>query len=520
LGFRLSSFAYDAASNRTGFTDPEGGATGYTYDTLNRLTTLAPPSAFGSGSFGFGYDALSRRTQMTRPNNVTTNYTYDNLSHLLSALHQVGASTIDGASYGLDNAGNRISKTDLQANVTSNYTYDQVYELTQVTQGNNTTESYSYDPVGNRLASLGVASYTTNNSNELTATSAASYTYDNNGNTLTKTDSSGMTTYAWDFENRLTGVTLPGSGGTVSFKYDPYGRRIYKASSSGTSIYAYDQDNLIEETNASGGVVARYTQTDSIDEPVAMLRGGATNYYQVDGLGSVTSLSNSAGALVQTYTLDSFGKQIASSGSLTNPFQFTGREFDSETGLYFYRARHYAPNLGRFISEDPIGFLGGPDFYAYVDNSPANSSDPTGRCKQPCPVSVPPHPPGADLTANMAQARQNGITWWYEMVSTKKGPWDYKYQNGQPSPEYNNFGNFNYGATGCALGVPLNFLERGAGEFKSGFLGGKGFGSWWWRYPYGNEYEKQDQIAKGFNYCQKCMTVSNDGNNWLSIVGP
>lgn len=113
---------------------------------------------------------------MTRPNNVTTNYTYDNLSRLLSVLHQVGSSTIDGASYGLDTTGNRTLKTDWLANVTSNYTYDQIYELTQATQGNNTTESYSYDPVGNRLSSLGVASYTVNNSNELTATSAASYT--------------------------------------------------------------------------------------------------------------------------------------------------------------------------------------------------------------------------------------------------------------------------------------------------------------------------------------------------------
>jgi len=108
-----------------------------------------------------------------------------------------------------------------------------------------------------------------------------------------------------------------GSGGTVSFKYDPFGRRIYKSSSSGTSIFTYDGDNLIEETNSSGGVVARYSQTTEVDEPLAMLRSGATSYYHADGLGSVTSLSNGAGALAQTYTFDSFGKQTASSGSLT-----------------------------------------------------------------------------------------------------------------------------------------------------------------------------------------------------------
>ena len=83
---------------------------------------------------------------------------------------------------------------DQLAAVTSNYTYDAIYQLTQATQGGTTTESYSYDPVGNRTASLGVSSYTTNASNEMTANSNASYTYDSNGNTLTKTVGSNTTT--------------------------------------------------------------------------------------------------------------------------------------------------------------------------------------------------------------------------------------------------------------------------------------------------------------------------------------
>lgn len=192
-----TSYSYDKASNRTGFTDPESGSTSYAYDTLNRLQTLTPPSAFTSGNFGFSYDGLSRRTQMTRPNSVSTLYAYDNLSHLTSVLHQLSGSTIDGAAYTLDNAGNRTAKTDERAGVTSNYSYDAIYELTQVTQGANTTESYSFDPVGNRTASLGVSSYTTNSSNELTSTSNASYTFDYNGNTLTKVVGSNTTSFAW-----------------------------------------------------------------------------------------------------------------------------------------------------------------------------------------------------------------------------------------------------------------------------------------------------------------------------------
>jgi YD repeat-containing protein len=124
---------------------------------------------------------------------------------------------------------------------------------------------------------------------------------------LTKTDSTGTTHYTWDFENRLTSVQLPGSGGTISFKYDAFGRRIYKSSSSATSIYVYDGDNLIEETNSAGAAVARYTQGLNIDEPLAMLRGSTTSYYSADGLNSVTSLTNTSGANAQTHTYDSFG---------------------------------------------------------------------------------------------------------------------------------------------------------------------------------------------------------------------
>jgi RHS repeat-associated protein len=176
---------------------------------------------------------------------------------------------------------------------------------------------------------------------------------DANGNTQTVVNSLGTTTYTWDFENRLVSAALPGSGGTVTFKYDPFGRRIYKSSSSGTSIYAYDGTGIVETVNASGAVVARYAQGPKIDEPLAELQGSTTDYYEADGVGSVTSLSNAAGALAQTYTFDSFGNTTNSSGSLTNPFQYTAREFDTETNLYYYRARYFDQASGRFISEDP-----------------------------------------------------------------------------------------------------------------------------------------------------------------------
>jgi RHS repeat-associated protein len=228
-----------------------------------------------------------------------------------------------------------------------------------------------------------------------------------------------------EFIPRRSAVTLRAG---VSFKCDPFGRRIEKSSSAGSSIYAYDGGNVIEEANASGAVVARYAQGLGIDVPLAMLRSGATSYYHADGLGSVTSLSNAAGSLAQTYGYDSFGKQTSSSGSLTNPFQYTARELDPETGLYYYRARYYDPTSGRFLSEDRLRYQGGANFYRYVQNSPLVWIDPSGDnlcysvtpngmtekpCADPnggmscisvpegdsCRVPIPPGPPGPALSS-------------------------------------------------------------------------------------------------------------------------
>jgi RHS repeat-associated protein len=198
----------------------------------------------------------------------------------------------------------------------------------------------------------------------------------------TTVTSSGTTTYSWDFENRLSSVALSGSGGTVQFSYDPFGRRIKKSSSAGTSIFAYDGDNLSEEVNSSGAVVARYTQNLGIDEPLALLRSGITSYYHQDGLHSIGSLTSSAGAIANSYTYDSFGILLASTGSIVNSLQYTGREFDSETSLYYYRARYYDSQTGRFFSEDqkiPGRNPGWSNLYEYVENSSTNFADPYGR---------------------------------------------------------------------------------------------------------------------------------------------
>jgi RHS repeat-associated protein len=372
------SYGYDAASNRTSLTDPENGVTTYAYDALNLISTLTDREG---DRFKWTYDALGRQTKLSRPNAVASSYTYDSLSRLLSVSHAKRKNVLAGAEYSLDAAGNRTSRTPLPSGTATNYGYDDLYQLLTATRDSSTVETYTYDEVGNRLSSLGVSPYVYNDSNQLISKPDATYSYDNNGNLLSKSDAGGTTSYGWDPENRLASVTLPGSGGTVSFLYDPFGRRIYKSSPMNTTIFVYDGANAIEEVDSEGSLLALYTHGLGVDEPLAMLRGGAVSYYQADGLGSVTSLTDAQGNLAATYQYDSFGNLTDSTGSISNSFGYTAREFDAETGLYFYRARYYDPSLGRFLSEDPIDFGGGVNFYAYVGNNPVNYIDPFGLCQ-------------------------------------------------------------------------------------------------------------------------------------------
>ena len=283
--------------------------------------------------------------------------------------------------------------------------------------------------------------------------------YDANGNTLT--DPSGKS-YTWDFENLLVQAVVPGTG-TTTFKYDPFGRRIQKSGPLGTTNYLYDGYTLLEEMDSAGNVLARYTQGTRIDQPLAELRSGNTGFYEQEALGSVSSLSNGAGSLTNTYSYDSFGNLTASTGTLANPFQFTGREFDPETGIYEYRMRYYDPSVGRFLSEDPIRFNGGNNFYRYAADSPLNFNDPFGLepegctdCKgQPkqglsagkscCGNETPLSPDSQSPYPNSYYYRGVSANWMYQLGGNN--PWGNRvrscllcmYRHGVPAPEAHAF---------------------------------------------------------------------------------
>jgi len=162
---------------------------------------------------------------------------------------------------------------------------------------------------------------------------------------VTKTDASGTTTYTYDSENKLTGIDFPG-GGFVEYVYDGLGRRIEKNVGGTITRYVYDLEDILFEYNGSNTITARYTHGPGIDDPIALERGGQSYFYHTDGLGSITHITDSSKQTIAGYTYDAFGNITSQSGSLANPYTFTGREYDQESGLYYYRARYYDPKIG------------------------------------------------------------------------------------------------------------------------------------------------------------------------------
>ena len=266
-----------------------------------------------------------------------------------------------------------------------NFTYD---ETLQVTGGGyaSAPESYAYDPEGNRTSSHLSASYSHDTANRLRRDEDACYEYDENGNLITKTAQvgfagciGGVTSYEWDVLNRLVRIDNP-DGSYSAYRYDAQGRRIEKDVNGALTRYVYDGDAILLEYDGANSLQARYSHGEEIDQPLAMTRGGDSYFYGVDHLGSVRLVTDAAGAVANRYDYDAFGNLEATSyETVANPFGFTARERDAESGLMFYRARYYDPKIGRFISEDPIGFEGEDlNLYRYAFNNPMIFVDPYG----------------------------------------------------------------------------------------------------------------------------------------------
>jgi len=188
----------------------------------------------------------------------------------------------------------------------------------------------------------------------------------------------------WDVRNRIVGINgftltsnLTCNPVVASFKYDALGRRRIEKTINGRTIqYLHDGLDIVQEIE-NGIPSVNYVRTLNIDEPLVRIPPGALRFYRTDALGSVIALTDDNGNVKTTYSYDPYGKVTISGEASENPLQYTGRENDG-TGLYYYRARYYSPKLQRFISEDPIGLLGGINKYVYVNNRPTMLVDPLG----------------------------------------------------------------------------------------------------------------------------------------------
>jgi RHS repeat-associated protein len=442
-----TDYAYDAVGRPVTIQDSISGAISYTYSdngcstgcgTIDRITQEVTPL----GTINYAYDAVGRRQTMTVAGQPVVNYIYDDTGRLTN-VKQTVLSTNRNFKITYDNGSRRTQLEYLKGSSTTpttktTYSYDIANRLLNLTHLRSTTTLenllYEYDQNGNRTkftrnaaqpARLAVTGAAYNAANQmLTFTpsggSTKNMTYDNNGNLTAVTNSCGTTTYTWDARNRLAGINgfkSDCSTLTALFKYDALGRRTEKTINGTTTQYVYDGLDIIQEKQ-NGAVYANYIRILNIDEPVVRIKGSVIRHYKTDALGTVIQLLDDSGNIKTTYTYDPFGGVTASGETSDNPFQYTGRENDG-TGLHYYRARYYSPELQRFISEDPIlkpGNWGAPflmpyllrypatlNSYNYTLNNPMNFNDARGLFVPPLPPvppfsgqMIPPTPPSDD----------------------------------------------------------------------------------------------------------------------------
>ena len=330
-----------------------------------------------------GYDLKDRLSSVQYPNGVTGQWEYDAAGRIVKISYRDReGKAAAGFAYRYDPAGNPVERQDSQGR-TARFQHDSAGQLVQEVSPGGTTR-YRYLPGGNRatVEERGtVTQYRYDADDRLVQAGAEQFAYDKNGNLIGRKGASGATVYEYGAEDQLVKVAGP-DGGTTTFGYAPTSERVWKKDQQGLTYYLYDGFDLIQELGEGGGLKATYVHGPGIDRPLAMIRDGKTYYYHADRLGSITHLTDEQGQVVATYEYDPFGKMRERHGSIHNPFTFTGREFDSNTGLYYYRARYYDATLGRFLTTDPAPpRMEEPlelNPYLYVRNSPVRFVDPLG----------------------------------------------------------------------------------------------------------------------------------------------
>jgi RHS repeat-associated protein len=201
----------------------------------------------------------------------------------------------------------------------------------------------------------------------------------------------------WDFEKKLIAAdTDTDSMDDVFYKFDALGRRVGRDDGTANVVYFQDGQQTIADYpsgTAAGSPTYTYVYASYIDEPVMRGGSGGLRYYHRNQQYSITAVSDGGGSVVERYAYSAYGQVTIADGSgsqisnlaISNRYTYTGREWDEGLSLYHYRARMYDAVAGRFVSRDPIGFVGSPHLlYEFIDASPLQFTDPTGLKKNDC----------------------------------------------------------------------------------------------------------------------------------------
>jgi len=389
---RTTTLDYDANGTVNSIRYPAGFTASYDYNDDGQVTAIKKDNTTLAT---YSYDTAGRLSQRTLANGVTTSYSYDLVGQVTGITVAKGAVTLWAERYGYDPSGQRISTLKgTTGSLGAAYSYDAMGQLTGSIQSSTNatiTSSWDYDSAGNRISTSSSngtnaleTSYSVNAINQYSAVGNTSLGYNSRGDLAGMGDWS----YSYDAFGNLSKATQ-GTNALVLYARDGLGHRALKVNNGTTEILFNLGSSLLEDFNTSSNAATSYIYEPGIDHPLAeVLPDGSVRYLHQDVLGSVVMVSDSNGAPYQSYSYDAWGKVTAkdSSGNvlaasaIASPFLFTGREYDSATGLYDYRARTYSPELGRFLQMDPIKFEGGDaNIFRYCGNDPVNWIDPSGR---------------------------------------------------------------------------------------------------------------------------------------------
>jgi RHS repeat-associated protein len=376
------AYFYDAAGRRTHVDDTQGGSIVWNYDNANRLLSETTPA----GTISYGYNTASQRASMTAADRPPVTYGYDTAGRLQTITQGAEVFT-----YSYDTL-SRLMSLQRPNGVTTNYGYDTVNRLARLTHTNAQNQAiedfqYTYntdDEIAsiNSLASAQLMSSaqtvgTADAANRIRQFGQANFNFDDEGQTINKTDNQGITNYQWDARGRLTRATLP-NGQTANYGYDSLGRRSSRTAGGVTTSFLYDDYDIVLD-RGSDNSTDDYLNGLGIDNKLRQASSTTGGFYFLqDHLGSTSALTNSTGNVIERMQYEGYGED---NDSAFTRYSYTGRERDNLTGMLYYRARWYDPQQGRFFSEDAIDFVDGLNLYGYVSNNPTNLIDPSGQLK-------------------------------------------------------------------------------------------------------------------------------------------